>query len=93
MRYVCIYSLLPPETDSRYPYIDELIQLQHPPSATPLGPVVGTRGDYFSPLRPVAWAEALRGHPDPRFAEFLVQGLEAGFRIGFSRACPLVSVG
>ena len=32
---------------------------------------------------------ALRLHPDQRFAEYIWNGLLAGFRIGFSRRCPL----
>ena len=32
---------------------------------------------------------ALRLHPDQRFAEYIWNGLLAGFCIGFSRRCPL----
>ena len=34
---------------------------------------------------------ALRLHPDQRFVEYIWNGLLAGFRIGFSRRCPLQS--
>ena len=33
-----------------------------------------------------AWAVAMECHPDKRFANFIIEGLHAGFRIGFSQA-------
>ena len=52
---------------------------------------MGNRDDVVSPLQATTWAEALQGHPDPEFAEAIVQGLKDGFRIGFDRVSPLLS--
>ena len=44
-----------------------------------------------SPLLPAIWAAALQRHPDRHFAEYLVRGLEEGFRIGFKAEASLQS--
>ena len=36
-----------------------------------------------TPLKRAAWAWELRLHPDHEFADFILRGLERGFRIGF----------
>ena len=40
-------------------------------------------GVVSSPLVANEWEVVLAGHPDREFAEFVVQGLREGFRIGF----------
>ena len=46
-----------------------------------------------SPLRDClpAWRENLRGHPDPCFVNYLLCGIEHGFRVGFDYSRPLRS--
>ena len=36
-----------------------------------------------TPLKVKAWERLLKGHPDKWFAEFILRGIERGFRIGF----------
>ncbi len=73
-----------------YTYTSELLQLQarKPGSLQPLPPELY---EVDSPLRRCwgAWARALATHPDQTFAQYILQGLLQGFRIGFDRACPL----
>ena len=64
----------------RYYYLPELLQLEealpqmyHP--SWPRGP---------TPLRPLAFARCLVSHPDRQFADFIIRGLSAGFRIGYT---------
>ena len=44
-------------------------------------------GGVFSPLtrKILTWAAFLHCHPDRQFREFIVKGLEEGFRIGYTR--------
>ena len=43
-----------------------------------------------TPLKVETWRAALRSHPDRRFAQYIVGGLEHGFHIGFDRSRHLV---
>jgi len=65
-----------------YPYTSELLSLQqgHPVIPQPV-PAQLTR--RTSPLRWQDWDRALAGHPDQRFAQYLVNGIHSGFRIGY----------
>ena len=45
-----------------------------------------------TPLNVSAWREALSQHPDQTLASYIINGLSKGFRIGFDRSHPLVSV-
>ena len=49
--------------------------------------------EISSPLtrRLPQWSRALVGHPDQAFAQFILEGIEHGFRIGFDHASTLVS--
>ena len=44
-----------------------------------------------SPLNPHLWEMALRRHPDCLYVEYVIQGLEQGFRISFDGTHPLRS--
>ena len=37
-----------------------------------------------TPLHPDIWAEHLQEHPDPHFADYIISGIQSGFRIGFN---------
>ena len=51
---------------------------QHPP---PLPPFLTS---ITTPLNIAAWARELENHPDKEFAQYLLQGISQGFRIGFN---------
>lgn len=36
-----------------------------------------------TPLKPEAWQVLLKDHPDSWFSNFILRGIEKGFRIGF----------
>ena len=40
----------------------------------------------FSPLRGAHWKESLSSHPDSQFAQYILTGIEQGFRIGADRS-------
>ena len=66
----------------RYIYMKSLRELDacrpiDPVAVPPQVQVIAT------PLRIESWRAELRQHPDQEFAQFLVRGLERGFRIGF----------
>ena len=42
-----------------------------------------------TPVVVTSLLQALHLHPDQRFVEYIWNGLLAGFRVGFSRRCPL----
>ncbi len=46
---------------------------------------------HVTPLHPDAWSQALASHPDQAFAQYVVEGLRQGFRIGFQPGSPLRS--
>ena len=46
-----------------------------------------------SPLKSEIWEAALRKHPDRWFTEYVVQGLEYGFKLGFNGTHPVRSSG
>ena len=35
------------------------------------------------------WQQDLRYHPDRRYTEFILQGIQEGFRVGFDNSQPL----
>ena len=41
--------------------------------------------DVHTPLRVEAWSWDLRHHPDEEFAQYILRGIQQGFRIGFNR--------
>ena len=68
-----------------YKYTRQLIKLD---SFRPLSKctVAEHYSEIVTPLRWSAWQEALAQHPDMQFADYLVQGIKHGFRIGFNHA-------
>ena len=39
------------------------------------------------------WQQALAGHPDSKFATYMLNGIEHGFRVGFAHGSPLSPAG
>lgn len=66
-----------------YRYMEQLRQIEgcHPRPPRKLSPDLA---DIKTPLKPGAWREALQGHPDAEFAQYIVHGIEKGFHIGFN---------
>ena len=76
----------------RYRYTAKLLQLDRcrPSTARPvLAAMAGVKSPLSLSLR--AWRERLRSHPDREFAEYVLSGLEHGFRIGFDYQTRLSS--
>ena len=67
---------------SSYSYRGDLCKLDacRPPGDTPIPAELRV---ISTPLRSAVWEEELQAPPDREFAQFLVRGLNDGFRIGF----------
>ena len=65
-----------------YIYMGDLCELDSciPLDPSPIPPALQT---IATPLKRAAWAWELCLHPDQEFADFILRGLERGFRIGF----------
>ena len=65
-------------------YIEDLLTLD---LCRPLSETHGCQlgGRACSPLIQSQWSALLTDHPDRRFAEYIVSGIQQGFRIGFNR--------
>ena len=75
----------------RYLYTGDLIQMDRcvQGSLTVVPPILAS---ISTPLQREAWAAELRAHPDQEYAQFIVKGIEHGFRIGFDyQNCHCVS--
>ena len=89
-----IISPPPPPSPSSGPIYMHTAELWALHWASSRGPplVLPSRTNWQpSPLPPVIWAAALQRHPDRHFAEYIVRGLEEGFRIGFKAEASLQS--
>ena len=70
--------------DNSYFYIKDLLDLDaHWPKSDVSH--LSKSKEVGTPLSLLAWAEQLLSHPDRCFAEFILQGIQKGFRIGFDR--------
>ena len=82
-------SSLPPA--GGYQYMEDLQQLARakPPELLARRPQLS---EIHSPLRRKlpAWRQELRDHGDRRFAKYILDGIEHGFRVGFDHSYPLV---
>ena len=70
------------DVQSRYMYMEDLLELNRrvPSDVMTLPEGVNT---IATPLCWEAWARELQSHPDREFAEYIVGGIQHGFRIGF----------
>ena len=73
----------------KYVYMEDLQGLESTQSSPPAAPP-RTLQHIVSPLRVEVWEEYLSKHPDPTFAQYLLQGLSQGFRIGFQRTARCI---
>lgn len=69
--------------DGHYKYTGDLLELER---CVPSEPKVipHTLLSVVTPLKRLAWVKELHSHPDREFIDFILRGLENGFRIGFS---------
>ena len=69
--------------DGQYYYMSQLMALDscRPPQATHENANTG------SPLIITQWIQMLQDHPDKSYVQFIIQGIQQGFRIGFNRCC------
>ena len=44
-----------------------------------------------TPLHPLAWSQYLQAHPDQQFVNYLLRGIQEGFRVGMERSITLHS--
>ena len=70
------------QSNSPYQYTAHLLALD---GYRPIGPPDHSISEISTPLNITAWERALADHPDKLFAQYLIQGLIYGFRIGFDR--------
>ena len=83
-----------PPSGPRYFYTGDLWALhQQSCRVTPAMPGVRSSRQLPapSPLNPHLWEVALQRHADRLFMDYVIQGLEQGFRIGFDGTHPLRS--
>ena len=72
-------------TDGRYKYLEHLKVLErqnHASSRTMMDPQISILDE--SPLNAKAWEKRLSHHPDRDFADYIVNGIQKGFRLGIN---------
>lgn len=70
-----------PLVEEEYQYLDQLLELEKAPSRMTVIPARMSLTE--SPLHVDIWRRELKDHPDKRFKEFILRGIELGFRIGY----------
>ena len=68
-----------------YPYTQDLLTLHNISAQSSFIPQLEGISTIATPLRPLAWEEALLDHPDQRLAGYISDGLRNGFRIGHDK--------
>ena len=66
-----------------YRYLSHLLEFEKCLPIATLAPALDT--SVPTPLKPDKWALLLSAHPDKQFVSYILQGIQCGFRIGFSR--------
>ena len=69
-------------SQAAYPYTESLIQLGERVPLTQ-GDILPQLNQIRTPLKIAEWAKELSNHTDQRYAQYLLQGITEGFRIGF----------
>ena len=78
--------------DGHYVYMDQLEVLDSKkpgPGLQAMLPIISW--DVHTPLNLEQWIRELSDHPDTSFANYILDGIHRGFRIGFDRSRSLVS--
>ena len=82
---LCTHNTLPTglaADQGQYTYTAQLLELDSCRPEIPAG-LSPALEHIQTPARLDIWKQELAGHPDQRFAEFILKGLSSGFRIGF----------
>ena len=74
-----------------YPYMQQLASLDAQRPQQSLLHLPAELQQIITPLHPHKWEELLQSYPDREFAQYIVNGLRNGFRIGFNREAKLKS--
>ena len=69
--------------NTQYPYSEKLLSLAKCIPLTPSQHLEQLAG-ITSPFCWQSWQFALRSHPDKKFANYIVEGIKEGFRVGFN---------
>ena len=77
----------PKEMNGKYRYTQDLLQLSQCTPGTNEPQVPEGLLQVVTPLKPDAWAEELMDMPDKQLVQYLIKGMNFGFRIGFNRRC------
>lgn len=72
-----------------YLYMEDLLQLEQCHLHSFRGEVPQEWLRMSSPLTPKVkmWETGLSAHPDPRFTQYIINGISHGFHIGFQEGC------
>ena len=71
-----------PSGEAQYQFMDQLLAVDR---CRPGSQCVDSRlTDIVTPVKLETWQTKLAGHPDQRFAHYILAGLQRGFRIGFN---------
>ena len=77
--------------EGKYLYLDHLQALDACRPQRSRGVLLRWEDRASTPLKLCQWSHELADHPDKAYVQYLLQGIERGFRIGFNRAQPLHS--
>ena len=73
-----------PARDAQYKYSSQLLELDMCRPVEVKGGMLPMKLRHIeSPIRVNVWRQSLTEHPDQRFVQYMLKGLEEGFRIGF----------
>ena len=84
-----LFPLKKKKKKGAYPYMRDLIGLQSFKPISPPRPRAEVLNRISTPLKQQAWQQQLASHPDKTFADYIINGISEGFRIGFNRAHTL----
>ena len=85
----CKYLCSPAEWHQLYQYTADLLALNFCRNPTPHDHA--TLNTITTPLNTLSWQRALSTHSDQALAQYILEGLTEGFRIGFMWGSPLRS--
>ena len=78
--------------NGKYQYTQDLLQLSQCTPGTNEPQVPEGLLQVVTPLKPDAWAEESMDMPDKQLVQYLIEGMNFGFRIGFNRRCATSKV-
>ena len=81
-----VLALMPPPLFSHVGQYEYVGSLQHLDGCRPRTSVDLPQScrEIVTPLKWKQWSQLLAGHPDQQFVQYVVQGIQQGFRVGFN---------